>query len=154
MTIEIMPSHPVDADIDELADFVASTLSREGVDEGATLTIAFVSPDAMADLNSEHMGKSGPTDVLSFPIEDAAPGHPPVRSPNGPPLALGDIIVCPEVVARNAEAYGVAFDDELHLMICHGVLHILGWDHQTDAQAHAMEQRESEHLATIGRVRR
>jgi probable rRNA maturation factor len=100
------------------------------------------------------MGKSGPTDVLSFPIEDAEPGRPPVRTPDGPPLALGDVVVCPEVVAANAEAYGVTFDDELHLMICHGVLHILGWDHQTDAQAHAMEQREAEHLATIGRVRR
>ena len=154
MTIEIMPTHPVDANTDGLADFVAATLGREGVDDDATLTITFVSPDALADLFSAHMGKSGPTAVLSIPIEDAAPGPPPVRTSGGPPLALADIVVCPEVGAANAEAYGVTFEDELHLMIGHGVLHILGWDHQTDDQAHAMEHREAEHLATIGRVRR
>lgn len=154
MTVDVKESHPVDANATELADFAAATLSREGVDEDATLTITFVAAEAMADLNQEHMGKDGPTDVLSFPIEDAAPGRPPVRPPDGPPLELGDIVVCPDVVAARAEACGVSFDDELYLMICHGVLHILGWDHQTDGEAHAMEQREAEHLATIGRARR
>lgn len=154
MTVDIKESHPVDANATELADFASATLRREGVDEDAVLTITFVTPDAMADLNREHMAKDGPTDVLSFPIEDAVPGHPPVREVGAPPLELGDIIVCPEVVATHADAYGVSFDDELHLMICHGVLHILGWDHQTDAEAHAMERREADHLATIGRARR
>ena len=73
---------------------------------------------------------------------------------DGPPLELGDIVISADVVAMHADTYDVSFEDELHLMVCHGLLHILGWDHQTDAEAHAMEAREAQHLATIGRTRR
>jgi probable rRNA maturation factor len=77
-----------------------------------------------------------------------------VRAPGGPPLDLGDIFISTDVVRQHAKEYEVEFGDELHLMVCHGVLHLLGWDHQTDDNAVAMESRESEHLASVGRSRR
>jgi probable rRNA maturation factor len=154
MTVDV--SEPPEPRVDPraIASFAEATLRREGVDADAKLTVTFIDVDTMADFNERYMGRQGPTDVLSFPIEDAAPGAPPTRQPGGPPLELGDIFISVDVVADHADEYGVSFDDELYLMVCHGVLHILGWDHQTEAEAEAMEAREAEHLGTIGRSRR
>ncbi len=154
MTVEVVEAQPIDADTGALGSFAQATLEREGVDPEARLTLTFTSVEEMSDLNAAHMGKRGPTDVLSFPIEDAAPDAPPAPSPGGPPLDLGDIVISGEVVAHHAEQFGVTFDDELYLMVCHGVLHILGWDHQTVDEAERMEAREAQHLATVGRTRR
>ena len=154
MTVEVVEADPIDADTGALGAFAQATLRREGVAPDALLTLSFVSREAIAQLNEAHMGKSGPTDVLSFAIEDATPGVAPVAAPGGPPLDLGDVVISGRVVADHAAEYGVTFDDELHLMVCHGVLHILGWDHQTEDEANRMEAREAHHLATIGRTRR
>lgn len=143
-------------DISERAvrEFASLVLAREHVDDDASLSISFVDEREMAELNADHMGRSGPTDVLSFPIEDASPGRPPVRDLDGPPLQLGDVFICGDVVEGHAVEYGVSFHGELYLMIVHGVLHILGWDHQTAMESEAMEAREAEHLAEIGVDRR
>lgn len=154
MTVEVVESQPIDVDTGPLGSFAQATLEREGVDPDARLTLTFTSADAIADLNATHMGEDGPTDVLSFPIEDAQPDAPPVVVPDGPPLDLGDVVISAEVVADHAAEFGVTFEDELYLMVCHGVLHILGWDHQTEHEAHRMEAREAQHLATVGRNRR
>jgi probable rRNA maturation factor len=154
MTVDIAGPYTIDVDTAAVEAFAGAVLVGEGVDPKARLTITFISADDIAELNQRFMGVEGPTDVLSFPIEDASPGKPPVAVEDGPALDLGDIFICPEVVATHADEYGVTMDDELYLMVCHGVLHILGWDHQTDGEAHAMESREATHLATIGRHRR
>jgi probable rRNA maturation factor len=154
MNVAVSGEDRSDIEPGALRDFVESILVGEGVAQGASLAVTFVAEEDIADLNERFMGKSGPTDVLSFPIEDASPEHPPTGDPEGPPLALGDIFICTDVVATHAEEYGVSFDQELHLMIVHGVLHILGWDHQSDADASAMESRESKHLLSVGRARR
>jgi len=137
-----------------LRDFAASVLSAEGVSEDASLSISFVDRAEIADLNERFMGKRGSTDVLSFPIEDAEPGAPPSAQVGGPPLELGDIFICEDVVAEHAGSFDVTFEDELYLMVVHGVLHILGWDHQNDTDGQIMESREAKHLMTIGRTRR
>ncbi len=154
MNVEVSGAHRVDIDQSELVRFTASILESEAVDEDSVLSVTFVGRDAITDLNREFMSKDGPTDVLSFPIEDASPGKPPHREADGPPLELGDIFICEDVVESHAEEFGVPFSNELHLMVTHGVLHILGWDHQTEADAEAMERREAEHMATIGLARR
>lgn len=154
MTVVISGQRPETIDIEALQEFVAATLNREGVAPSADLSVSFVGSAEMARLNEQHLGKVGPTDVLSFPIEDAVPGVPPRSAKDGPPLALGDIFVSVDVVSDHASEYGVSFEDELHLMVCHGVLHILGWDHETDEDAEKMEAREAHHLATIGKERR
>lgn len=154
MKVEVVGTSRSDMDETALEGFVTRVLRQELVEDDSVLNVRFISADAIADLNSAHMSKDGPTDVLSFPIEDASPGIPPRREPDGPPLELGDIFICENVVAAHAEEHGVSFDAEMHLMVVHGVLHILGWDHQTEAEAEAMEEREAEHLATIGLERR
>jgi probable rRNA maturation factor len=154
MNVEVSGARRADIDELELTRFAESILERESVDVDSTLSITFIDTDAIAVLNAEHMSKDGPTDVLSFPIEDARPGHPPQRSVDGPPLDLGDIFICADVVELHASEYEARFDTEVHLMVAHGVLHILGWDHQTEGEALAMEAREAEHMATIGMVRR
>ena len=154
MNVEISGARRADINESELAGFAASILERESVDDASTLSITFIDTEAIAVLNAAHMSKDGPTDVLSFPIEDARPGHPPQRSVDGPPLDLGDIFLCEDVVDLHANEHAVRFDAEVHLMVVHGVLHILGWDHQTEGEALAMEAREAEHMATIGLIRR
>lgn len=154
MNVDVSGQSRTQIDETELGRFAAAILEREFVDADSTLSLTFVERAAIAELNETHMGKTGPTDVLSFPIEDASAGQPPVREPGGPPLDLGDIFICPAVVEENAVEFGVPFRAELHLMVVHGVLHILGWDHQTEAEAEVMETREAEHLAFAGLDRR
>jgi probable rRNA maturation factor len=154
MNIAVSDPDRADVDAEVLEAFAETILVAEGVEIGAALAVTFVNIDDIADLNERFMGKTGPTDVLSFPIEDASPGNPPHSADGGPPLVLGDIFICTDVVDLHATEYGVSFDEELYLMITHGVLHILGWDHITDSEARAMESREAMHLASIGRSRR
>jgi probable rRNA maturation factor len=109
------------------------------VDEGAEgeLNLLFVDEAEMAELNQTHMGHEGPTDVLSFPIDGADAG------PDG---LLGDVVVCPAVARRNAPDHAGTYEDELALLVVHGVLHVLGHDHAEDAEAATMRAREVAHL--------
>jgi len=113
------------------------------VSEGALgeLTLTFVDRDEITRLNREHLGVDGPTDVLSFPLDtsDAA-------VPAGVPLLLGDVVVCPVVAADQATEHAGTLDDELALLVVHGVLHVLGHDHATDGETQAMQTRERELL--------
>lgn len=154
MSVSVLDAPTFDVDGDAISRFAQALLVAEGVESDAVLTIRFVDDAEIAELNEKHMGKTGPTDVLSFPIEDASPGHPPVTIPDGPPLELGDILIATNVVRHNADGFGVEFEDELHLIVCHGVLHVLGWDHMTDEEAEAMEAREAQHLSAFGMARR
>jgi len=91
--------------------------------------------------------------VLSFPIEDAKPGEPPLQNADGPPTHLGDVFIAPSVVRVNAERNHVLYEDEMALMVVHGLLHLLGWDHADAKDAEAMEKREAELLRLVGRDR-
>jgi probable rRNA maturation factor len=142
---------PLETDV--LLHLAELVLDREGVPPESEAAIVFVDEEQITELNRRHMGKSGPADVLSFPLEEASPGSPPRRSPGGPPVALGDVFIAPSVAARNADARGVEVNDELALLVVHGLLHLLGWDHGADVDADAMESRERELLLAIGRVR-
>lgn len=135
-----------------LVDLAHTALEAEGLPDSTELAITLVDEARMAELNAEYMGKTGPTDVLSFPIEDFEPGAP-IPDDAGPPLLLGDVVVCPSVVHANSQQAGVAFEDEMALMIVHGILHLLGRDHVVEAEAELMEQREREILEMIGRSR-
>ena len=68
----------------------------------------------------------------------------------GPPVNLGDVVIAPAYVTRSAEERGVDVENELGLMVVHGILHLLGWDHQDDSQAEDMERREAELLKRVG----
>ena len=104
----------------------------------------------MAELNGQHMGQPGPTDVLAFPL-DADLETPGAGSGPDIPVLLGDVVICPTVARRNAPdheggGHDGTIDDELALLVVHGVLHVLGWDHATDEERAAMQARERHHL--------
>ena len=144
-------------DLERWVELCRRALEDEGVRPPAEVSLIFVDEAAIADLNSEFMGKSGPTDVLSFPIDaDPEPGG---RSPDGGttgpgdeptldiPQLVGDIVICPAVAERNAVDHECSFEDEVALLVVHGVLHLRGWDHVIDEEAERMEARERDLLA-------
>ena len=137
----------------DLAELAAVVMTAESLDPDTSVSITLVDEITIAELNRIHMGRSGPTDVLSLPIEDAEPGVPPRPATGGPPVELGDVFIAPSVVRSNARRDAVPYEDEMALMVIHGLLHLLGWDHEEDEDAVAMEKREGELLSLIGKVR-
>ena len=141
-------------DIERWRRLASDVLIAEGVRGSAELSLLFVDEEVIAELNRVHMGKNGPTDVLSFPIDavlvDDSPGPGHVsRGPDRPqadrddhPLLLGDVVLCPAVAERQAPDHAGTFDDELALLVTHGVLHVLGYDHADTDEKSRMQARE------------
>ncbi len=100
------------------------TLTAEG-QSGMELSLSFVEPDEMAALHERYLGEAGPTDVLSFPL--------------GEDGLLGDVVVCPRVAAGNNPDR----DAELRLLVVHGILHLLGYDHEEDGERAVMWARQA-----------
>ena len=147
------PSLPSPVDAIGLTDLATATLVAESVPSESEVVITLVDPPRMSQLNERYMGRAGPTDVLSFPLEELSPGDSPAATPGGPPVALGDVFICPAVVADNAAESAVPFRHEMALMVVHGLLHLLGYDHVVDSEAEQMEQRERDLLSAAGLVR-
>ena len=124
------------------AALARSVLEDEGVSHGAELSMVFVDEVSMADLNRRFAAEEGATDVLAFPMDD----YPYQGSNEGSPHLVGDLAICPAVAARNAAVRGGAYEDELALLVVHGVLHLLGMDHADAGQAQEMRRRERELL--------
>jgi probable rRNA maturation factor len=148
--------HPVDTL--RWARLAEAVLGEEGLSGDAELSVLFVDEGAIAELNSRFLGKDGPTDVLAFPIDEepiesgrspdsggTGPGMP--SEPEDMPVLLGDIVICPAVAYRNAPDHAGNYDDELALLVVHGLLHLMGMDHQEDDEAEEMETKERELLA-------
>ena len=125
MTVEVAVENRSGAEVDETAaaELARRVLAAEGVEEGE-LGLAFVPPEESRALKREHLGIDEATDVLSFPLDGRE------RLPAGMPRALGDVVICPQVV-------GEAWRQPL----VHGLLHLLGYDHGAE-----MEEREAELL--------
>jgi len=121
-------NNETDAKIDEVefAELAAYVLREMNIADGAELAILFVDEPAMEQLHIQWMEEPGPTDVLSFPMDELRPGTP--GSPT-PPGLLGDIVVCPSVAARQATTAGHSAEEEMLLLTTHGILHLLGYDH-------------------------
>ena len=116
-------------DVSALAEIARETLRREGL-TGAELSLSFVEEGEIADLHERFMDEPGPTDVLSFPLDDV--------DEEGTRI-LGDVVVAPAVATRNnpEDAAG-----ELRLLVVHGILHLLGYDHEDDGARTRMWERQ------------
>lgn len=160
MTIDIYAAdeqHDHEVDLDRWVKLANAALTDEGVRGLCEVSLIFLDEPTIAALNKQFMGKSGPTDVLSFPIdtEPEPTGRVPDAGGSGPgepaqpeiPQMIGDIVICPKVAARNAVEHECSFEDEVALLVVHGVLHLLGWDHVEDGEAERMEAREQVLLA-------
>lgn len=115
----------------------------EDAKERATLSVALVSNRAIRKLNKEWMGKDKPTDVLSFPLMEVAPGE-------DQPWELGEIIISVERAAQQAADYGHSFEREMAFLFVHGALHILGFDHMTASDEKEMFGRQKQILESVG----
>lgn len=147
--------HPVDTE--RYIQLANDVLIDEQTGDEIEVSIMFVDETSIAELNEKFMGKSGPTDVLSFPIDDGPPesGRVPDGGSNGPGdtgepeemvSLLGDVVICPAVAFRNAPDHAGEYEDELALLLVHGLLHLLGMDHLEEDEAVVMEARERELL--------
>ncbi|WP_068275130.1 rRNA maturation RNase YbeY [Aldersonia kunmingensis] len=128
MSIEVSNESGVDVSEEELIDVARFVIARMDVHPAAELSMVLVDLDTMADLHMRWMDLPGPTDVMSFPMDELEPGGRP-DSPEPGPSMLGDIVLCPEFAAGQAEKAGHSTAQELALLTVHGVLHLLGYDH-------------------------
>lgn len=154
MSIFLADEQTQEVGLSDLHSLAQLVLSEEGFSDDVEVTLIFVSESEMAAYNERFLDREGPTDVLAFPVEDLMPGVVPDIDPQGPPLMLGDVIIAPGYVRRQAERDGIGFEDEIALMVTHGILHLLGYDHVEDDDAERMEARERELLASAGMTRR
>jgi probable rRNA maturation factor len=135
-----------------------AVLQEEELAGDAELSVLFVDERSISELNARFLGKDGPTDVLAFPIDEepvesgrspdsggTGPGMP--SEPEDMPVLLGDIVICPAVAFRNAPEHAGTYEDELALLVVHGLLHLMGMDHDEDDEAEEMEAKERELLA-------
>jgi probable rRNA maturation factor len=131
----------VEVDVDRWCRLAASALRDAG--RSGELTLTFVDRDEITRLNQQHLGEVGPTDVLSFPLDAAVPA----AVDGDVPVLLGDVVICPDVARDQAPAHAGTLDDELALLVVHGVLHVLGHDHADADEALAMRANELAVLA-------
>jgi probable rRNA maturation factor len=126
LTIEVLDESGHNVDVTRLAALSRFVLEQLRVHPLAELCIKAVDEDTIAELNLRWMEKSGPTDVLAFPMDELRPGLVNVEAEEG---VLGDLVLCPEIAARQGEAAGHGAAAELDLLTVHGILHLLGYDH-------------------------
>lgn len=153
--------HDIELDMERWQKLATEVLVAERVTGQSELTVIFVDESTMAELNAQFMGKNGPTDVLAFPIDaieaSRTPGpgalsFGPTKKPldvHDHPLLLGDVVICPTVAAKQAPVHAGDFESEIALLLVHGILHVLGNDHDTDEAQAAMWTLERRHLEAL-----
>ena len=148
----------VAVDVSRWVGLAGLVVNEEKVPGTSELSLLFVDRMTIGELNERFLGGNGPTDVLAFPMDDdlVLPGRQPDQGGRGPgapaeggepPTLIGDVVVCPSVAAAQAPDHGATLEDELALLVVHGVLHLLNYDHADPQDEAMMKQRESELLA-------
>ncbi|CAN5308774.1 rRNA maturation RNase YbeY [soil metagenome] len=128
MSIEVSNESGMDVSEEELISVARFAIGKMNVNPGAELSMVLLDTAAMADLHMRWMDLPGPTDVMSFPMDELEPGGRPDAAEPGPSM-LGDIVLCPQFAAEQAKTAGHDLEHELALLTVHGVLHLLGFDH-------------------------
>ena len=126
----------------ELAHYV---LTHEKKPENCEVSISFITNEAIAELNQKYRMKEGPTDVLSFEC-DGIDDDFTEKTSDGAPYTLGDVVIAPDVAHMQTNEYGTSFEEEISLLLVHGLLHLCGYDHVEDEEAQHMEALETKIL--------
>ncbi len=144
MSVEVLNESGVDLDVSEFVRLARFTMGRMRVHPEAELCLKLVDEPTMTQFNERYMGQQGPTDVLSFPMDELRPGHDGEADADG---ILGDMLLCPQYAAGQAPTFSRAPDDEMHLLTIHGILHLLGYDHVEPAEEREMFALQTRLLA-------
>jgi probable rRNA maturation factor len=151
LQVDVEPGLDVEVDQLLLSRLVESLVARHLTAGEYTLGLHLVSDESIRELNNEHRHKDAHTDVLSFPLHD--PSGMRFVLPPGQPINLGDVVVSyPRMLAQAAE-FGHSPAREFGYLVAHGVLHVLGFDHEQDADRRRMRQAEEEALTALGLTR-
>ena len=123
--------------------YLAEAIAQPFPEGGLEISLLFTGDDAMRRVNAQWRAKDQPTNVLSFPSRQIAPG-------NMPDSMLGDIVLARETIVREAERNNIPIDNHVAHLLVHGLLHLIGYDHMTDAEARQMENLETRILSELG----
>jgi probable rRNA maturation factor len=126
MSVEVNNESGIPADESEIVACARHVLAQMRVHAQAELSVVLVDEAAMEQLHVQWMDEPGPTDVLSFPMDELRPGS---QDDDSPPGLLGDVVLCPQVAQKQAITAGHSTQEELLLLTTHGILHLLGYDH-------------------------
>ncbi|GAA1411314.1 endoribonuclease YbeY [Glutamicibacter uratoxydans] len=140
MSIEVNNETEFDVDLQDVNKLAESVMSAMFLHPETEVSIVFIDEEAMSALHVQWMDLEGPTDVMSFPMDELRPGTEKAPGENG---ILGDIVICPTVAEAQAKAGGHSTHDEILLLTTHGLLHLMGFDH--------MEPAEKEEMFTLQR---
>ncbi len=135
MTVDISNESGLDADSAGLSRLATFALDQLRIHPLAELSVLLVDEETMSAYHERYMGEPGPTDVLSFPMDEL---RPPGDDEDPPEGLLGDIVLCPAVTSRQAAEHGRSADSEAEYLLVHGLLHLLGYDHAEPAEKAAM----------------
>ena len=150
MSVEVTNETIWDIDAKAFSDLGLWVMDQMRVSTQSDLTILFVDPDPIAELHERWMSLKGPTDVMSFPMDELRPGDGKTTMEG----VLGDLVICPWVAAQQAAAAGHSTMQEMMLLTIHGILHLLGYDHVTPEQERQMFGLQRQLLLTFLAVRR
>ena len=140
ITLDDEQDVPVDGSF--IHSVAARALQLLGVPADAALALTLVPPERMAELKEQALGERAPTDVLAFPMDDPA-------DPMPGPFVVGDVVICPSVADEQARAAGHSLNDELAMLLVHGILHCLGRDHANPAEQKAMFAEQADILEAL-----
>lgn len=141
MSVEVLNESGVDLDVAEFVKLARFAMRRLRVHPQAELCLKLVDEGTIAEFNGRYLDKQGPTDVLSFPMDELRPARDGEVEEQG---ILGDMLLCPQYAAQQAATLARSVDDELHLLTIHGILHLLGYDHaepEEETEMFALQHR-------------
>lgn len=158
LEIDTAPGQVLPIGARRLRDLLRAILAGEGLTGSVSVALHVVDDATIRELNRVHRGVDRPTDVLSFPLEVVEPERPPGAAagagrfvlPPGMPRPLGDVVVSLPRAREQAREYGHSLEREFAYLVAHGVLHLLGHDHEQPEQQRAMREREEAALAVVG----
>ncbi|WP_061211868.1 rRNA maturation RNase YbeY [Dermabacter hominis] len=146
MSIEVNNETTAQIDAREFVDLARYVFEAMFLHPATELSITFVDEKAMSELHEEWMDLEGPTDVMSFPMDELREGREGELAPEG---LLGDIVICPTVAAQQARIAGHSSEEEMLLLLTHGILHLLGYDHVEPEEERVMFTLQRKLLLTF-----
>lgn len=129
-----------------LEEFIRFVLAEEDRPFNTEVSVSFVTDETISRLNERYRHREGPTDVLSFECDGVDDDLSAVTLAASPVFELGDVVIAPDVAERQSGEFGTTFEEEIGLLVVHGLLHLCGYDHIDDDEAVVMEKREKEIL--------